>query len=79
MSEPTARELDDYRERVDRFIADLDQEYYEHFAGLKDDFDLESIYGEYEDITTLDQAQRMRSSRSRRDPVSRRSDLSRAL
>jgi hypothetical protein len=59
MSAPTARELDDYRERVDRFIADLDQEYYEHFAGLKDDFDLESIYGEYEDITTLDQAQRM--------------------
>src|SRR5262249_37074996 len=32
---------------------------YEHFAGLKDDFDLESIYAEYEDITSLEQAQRM--------------------
>ena len=39
------RELDAYRERVDRFIADLDQEDYDHFAGLKEDFDLESIYG----------------------------------
>ena len=38
------RELDAYRERIDRFIADLDQEYYDHFAGLKEDFDLESIY-----------------------------------
>jgi len=56
---PTAAELDVYRERIDRFIADLDQEYYEHFAGLKVDFDLESIYGRYEDITTLEQAQRI--------------------
>jgi len=54
---PTERDLDQYRERVDRFIADLDQEYYDHFAGLKDDLDLESIYGEYEDVTTLEQAQ----------------------
>ena len=30
-----SRELDAYRERIDRFIADLDQEYYDHFAGLK--------------------------------------------
>jgi hypothetical protein len=56
---PTAAELDAYRERIDRFIADLDQEYYEHFAGLKVDFDLEAIYGRYEDITTLEQAQRV--------------------
>jgi hypothetical protein len=56
---PTERELEDYRHRVDRFIADLDQEYYDHFAGLKTDFDLESIYQRYEDITTLEQAQRV--------------------
>src|SRR5215218_9202798 len=57
---PTAsseHELDRYRARVDRFVADLDQEYYDHFAGLKSDLDLESIYREYEDITTLEQAQ----------------------
>jgi hypothetical protein len=58
-SAPSAAELDAYRERVDRFIADLDQEYYDHFAGLKDDFELESVYRDYEDITTLEMAQRI--------------------
>jgi hypothetical protein len=57
-----SRELDAYRERVDRFIADLDQEYYDHFAGLKEEFDLESIYREYEDVTTLEQARRMQEA-----------------
>ena len=57
-----SRELDAYRERIDRFIADLDQEYYEHFAGLKEEFDLESIYGEYEDVTSLERAQRMQEA-----------------
>jgi hypothetical protein len=56
MAGTTPRELDAYRERVDRFIADLDQEYYDHFAGLKDTFDLESVYREYEDVTSLDRA-----------------------
>ncbi len=59
MPKPTPAELDRYRDRVDRFIADLDQEYYDHFAGLKVDFDLESVYAKYQDITTLEQAQRM--------------------
>ena len=59
MAVPTSRELDTYRERIDRFLADIDQEYYEHFAGLKDDLELESIYARYEDVMTLEQAQRM--------------------
>src|SRR5262245_7032161 len=62
MPPPTPRELDDYRERIDRFVADLDQEYYDHFAGLKEDLDLEPIYAEYEDITTLEQARRMEAA-----------------
>src|SRR5918994_3286328 len=52
----SARELDAYRERADRFIADLDEEYYLHFAGLKDTLDLEPIYTRYEDLTTIEQA-----------------------
>jgi hypothetical protein len=52
----SARELEAYRERADRFIAALDEEYYLHFAGLKDTLDLEPIYNEYSDLTTLDQA-----------------------
>jgi hypothetical protein len=62
MAVTTPRELDAYRERIDRFIADLDQEYYEHFAGLKEDFDLDSVYRHYEDVTSLEQATRMREA-----------------
>src|SRR6266508_483520 len=62
MAATTPRELEVYRERIDRFIADLDQEYYEHFAGLKEDFDLDSVYLQYEDITSLEQARRMQDA-----------------
>jgi hypothetical protein len=53
---PTARELDTYRERADRFIAALDEEYYLHYAGLKDTLELEPIYGEFEELTQLERA-----------------------
>src|SRR5438270_31005 len=38
------RELDAYREQADRFIAELDEEFYLHYAGLKESFDLAPIY-----------------------------------
>jgi hypothetical protein len=38
----SARDLDDYRERADRFIATLDEEYYLHFAGHKERLELEA-------------------------------------
>jgi hypothetical protein len=56
---PTERELDQYRERADRFIAEEMEEYYLHFAGLKEDFDLESIYARYADLTDVEQANRI--------------------
>jgi hypothetical protein len=62
MPAPSPRELDEYRERIDRFVADLDQEYYDHFAGLKDELELEPIYDEYADITTVERAARMREA-----------------
>jgi oligoendopeptidase F len=54
---PSTRELDTYRERVDRFIAELDEEYYLHYAGLKDTLDLEPIYERYPELSSLEQAQ----------------------
>jgi hypothetical protein len=54
---PTATELDVYRERADRFIAELDEEYYRHFAGLKETLELEEIYERYTDLTSVEQAQ----------------------
>jgi hypothetical protein len=56
---PSARELDAFRHKADRFIAELDEEYYLHYAGLKEDFDLKSIYDRYPELTSLEQAQSM--------------------
>jgi hypothetical protein len=56
---PTPRELDDYRERADRFIAAIDEEAYLHYAGHKDSLDLEPIYERFGDLTSLEQANRI--------------------
>jgi hypothetical protein len=48
--------LSEYRDRADRFEADMLEEYYLHFAGHKDELEIEAIYERYEDLTTLDVA-----------------------
>jgi hypothetical protein len=50
------RELDAYREQADRFVAALNEEYYLHYAGLKDTLDLERIYEEFAELTSLERA-----------------------
>jgi hypothetical protein len=50
------RELDAYRDETDRFIAEIDEEYYLHFAGLKDTLDLEPIYERHAELTSLEKA-----------------------
>jgi hypothetical protein len=57
---PSNREIDAFRDRADRFIADLDETYYLHYAGLKDTLDVEEIYERYEELTRLDTAQSMK-------------------
>ena len=59
---PTTRELDAFRERADRFVADLDEEYYLHFSGQKPSLDVEQVYERYEDLTTLETAQQMQGA-----------------
>jgi len=54
---PTPQELDAYRAGADRFIAELDEEYYQHYAGLKDRLELEDIYERHASLTELEQAQ----------------------
>jgi hypothetical protein len=49
------RELDAYREDADRFMAELDEEFYLHYAGLKETFDLTPIYERHADLTELEQ------------------------
>ena len=64
MSEATfsERELDDYRSGADRFIAELDEEYYRHYAGLKPDFELRAIYERHADLTDLETVKRVGSA-----------------
>jgi hypothetical protein len=59
MATASASSLDAYRDEADRFIAALDEEYYLHYAGLKETFELERIYERFSDLTTLDSAQRL--------------------
>ena len=59
VSPPTDRELDGIREDADRFIAELDQEYYDHYAGLKEGFDLVPIYERHAQLTQLETAQKV--------------------
>ena len=50
------RELDALRADADRFIAELDEEAYLHFAGLKDTYDLVPIYERHAELTKLETA-----------------------
>jgi hypothetical protein len=50
------RELDAIREDADRFIAELDEEAYLHFAGHKETYDLVPIYERHAELTKLDTA-----------------------
>jgi oligoendopeptidase F len=54
----TTRDLDAFRDRADRFIAEIDEEYYLHYAGLKPALELEAIYERHEELTRLETAQR---------------------
>ena len=48
------RDLDAYREGADRFVAELNEEFYLHYAGLKDELALEPIYDRHAELTTLE-------------------------
>ena len=53
------RELDGYRAGVDRFLAEWDEEYYRHYAGLKPELDLRSIFERHGDLMTLETVRRV--------------------
>src|SRR5690348_6082046 len=57
MPEPLQQgEIDALSADADRFHAELDEETYLHFAGLKDTYDLAPIYERHERLTELDTA-----------------------
>jgi hypothetical protein len=52
-------ELDAYREEADRFVAALDEEFYLHYAGLKETLELAGIYERFSDLSTLEACERL--------------------
>jgi len=56
------REIEALSDEADRFIAELDEETYRHFAGLKDTYDLVPIYERHERLTRLETALALRAS-----------------
>ncbi len=59
---PSYRELDGYRAGADRFLAELDEEHYLHYAGLKPSLDLRSIYERHADLIDLGTVKRVGQS-----------------
>jgi oligoendopeptidase F len=59
---PTNSELDRFRDQADSFIQELDEEYYLHFAGLKETLDVEQVYERYEELTKLETAQKLKEA-----------------
>jgi len=55
----TTRELDAFRDEADRFIAEIDEEYYLHYAGLKESLEIEPIYERHAELTNVETATRL--------------------
>ena len=45
-------DLEEYRAAAEQFVAELTAEYYRHYAGLKDEFELASIYARHSALFT---------------------------
>ena len=58
----TTSELDAFRDAADRFIAEIDEEYYLHYAGLKETLELEQIYERHEELTKLETANKFQEA-----------------
>ena len=56
------REIDSLSADAGRFIAELDEETYLHFAGIKETYDLAPIYEEHARLTSLDTALGLRAA-----------------
>src|SRR5262249_45460028 len=56
---PTSRELDDFRDAADRFLAEIEGERYEHYAGHKPTLEIDAVYERHEELTRRETAQRL--------------------
>jgi hypothetical protein len=58
-------DVSDYRTEAEQFVSALDLEYYRHFAGLKDDYEIEPIYARHASLFTRETVEALRQNGSR--------------
>ena len=58
-------DADDYRAEAETFLTALDREYYEHFAGHRDEFEIEAIYDRHPQLFSRAAVDALRGSGSR--------------
>jgi hypothetical protein len=54
-----------YRQEAEAFLSALDREYYEHFSGQKDEFEIEAIYSRHAGLFTKEAVEELRAGDSR--------------
>ncbi|MGZ4284016.1 MAG: hypothetical protein ACXVHB_07555 [Solirubrobacteraceae bacterium] len=59
-----------YRRSAEAFLTDLTREYYLHYAGLKEAYEIEPIYGRHEELFTAQAIDSLREQRAATDPGS---------
>src|SRR2546421_1174204 len=52
--------LDIYREAAETFAGELNREYYRHFAGLTDDFEIEAVYARHAHLFSREAVEELR-------------------
>lgn len=58
-------DLDAYRQSAETFTTELMREYYRHYAGLQDTFEIEPIYARHADLFTRDSVEALRDFEAR--------------
>lgn len=58
-------DVDDYRLEAEEFLGAIDREYYLHFAGLKDDYEIEAIYARHARLFSREAVESLREGESR--------------
>jgi len=57
--------VEDYRAEAEAFLSALDREYYGHFSGLKEEFEIEPIYARHAALFTREAVERLRAEAPR--------------
>ena len=58
-------DVDEYRARAETFLGELNREYYLHFSGRQDAFEIEAIYARHGELFTRDAVERLREGGNR--------------